>query len=340
MSPFLSIENLERQASQVLHDAGFDGELPVDPIEIAKTMGLSVHLAKFSDENTAGILRIDGENASIFVRSTDSPNRQRFTVAHELGHYVLHRREESDFVDTDISVAFLRRSDGDSESDRARRRRETQANLFAAAPPYARVFAFAGTGKRRRREQACEPLWRISRGSRHPARSHRRNWMSDGQSSKILPLENQDSRVLSSEEVDSIPTRRARRARPVSVRSDDLESELITNFKADVFRLEKSLKLRDLTLLRFDRRNNNLTDALSSAQYKLGKLESLGWRWRITKSALAALSLAGGVIAQCYDKADASLHTVFACPGSTLFAVGIATFIVSGLLLLALEVFT
>ena len=133
MSPFLSIENLERQASQVLHDAGFDGELPVDPIEIAKTMGLSVHLAKFSDENTAGILRIDGENASIFVRSTDSPNRQRFTVAHELGHYVLHRREESDFVDTDISVAFLRRSDGDSESDRARRRRETQANLFAAA---------------------------------------------------------------------------------------------------------------------------------------------------------------------------------------------------------------
>ena len=164
--------------------------------------------------------------------------------------------------------------------------------------------------------------------------------MSDGQSSKILPLENQDSRVLSSEEVDSIPTRRARRARPVSVRSDDLESELITNFKADVFRLEKSLKLRDLTLLRFDRRNNNLTDALSSAQYKLGKLESLGWRWRITKSALAAPSLAGGVIAQCYDKADASLHTVFACPGSTLFAVGIATFIVSGLLLLALEVFT
>ncbi|MBK2259571.1 ImmA/IrrE family metallo-endopeptidase [Francisella philomiragia] len=47
------------------------------------------------NENIAGILYLDN---SILVNYMDSSQRQRFTIAHELGHLELHRRmiEESD----------------------------------------------------------------------------------------------------------------------------------------------------------------------------------------------------------------------------------------------------
>ncbi len=39
--------------------------------------------------NVAGFLDI--QNKQIFVNQEDPPNRQTFTIAHEIGHYLLHR---------------------------------------------------------------------------------------------------------------------------------------------------------------------------------------------------------------------------------------------------------
>lgn len=39
---------------------------------------------------------------SVILNETDSPNRKRFTVAHEIEHFVLHRRDIGDGIEDDV----------------------------------------------------------------------------------------------------------------------------------------------------------------------------------------------------------------------------------------------
>jgi Zn-dependent peptidase ImmA (M78 family) len=80
----------EHEAKQILDTAWDDRPLPVDPIQIAQRLGIKVYAAGLA-EGVAGMLRKrPGLDPEIFVNGNDSLNRQRFTVAHELGHYVKH----------------------------------------------------------------------------------------------------------------------------------------------------------------------------------------------------------------------------------------------------------
>ncbi|WP_158784745.1 ImmA/IrrE family metallo-endopeptidase [Pantoea sp. BAV 3049] len=66
------------------------GGLPIDPKKIAALEGLSVESCpSFAAKNISGELVPSGESAVIRYNPTDSAKRQRFTIAHELGHYVL-----------------------------------------------------------------------------------------------------------------------------------------------------------------------------------------------------------------------------------------------------------
>lgn len=63
---------------------------PVVPIfQIAEQEGISLNFVKMPKklENVAGFF--DPENKVIFINNDDAPNRQTFTIAHELGHYIL-----------------------------------------------------------------------------------------------------------------------------------------------------------------------------------------------------------------------------------------------------------
>jgi Zn-dependent peptidase ImmA (M78 family) len=80
----------EREAQQILSNAWDGRPLPVDPIQIAQQLGIKVYTAGL-DEGVAGMLRKrPGLDPEIFLNGRDSLNRQRFTAAHELGHYVKH----------------------------------------------------------------------------------------------------------------------------------------------------------------------------------------------------------------------------------------------------------
>jgi Zn-dependent peptidase ImmA (M78 family) len=82
--------NPECEAQQILKTAWADRPLPVDPIQIARQLGIQVYTAGLA-EGVAGMLRKrPGLDPEIFVNGKDSLSRQRFTVAHELGHYVKH----------------------------------------------------------------------------------------------------------------------------------------------------------------------------------------------------------------------------------------------------------
>ncbi len=80
----------EREAQQLLSTAWGSRPLPVDPIQIAQQLGIKVYTAGL-DDGVAGMFRKrPGHDPEIFINGGDSLNRQRFTAAHELGHYVKH----------------------------------------------------------------------------------------------------------------------------------------------------------------------------------------------------------------------------------------------------------
>ena len=70
-----------------------DGHLtvPVDPEKIAEQFGLEVVRAPLENNVGGFILKKNGEVVRIYVNSNDSQERQKFTLAHEIGHYWLHR---------------------------------------------------------------------------------------------------------------------------------------------------------------------------------------------------------------------------------------------------------
>lgn len=93
---------------------------PVRLSQLAKALGVPVKAATLAP-GISGEIRPDGESFVIRVNRHDPSKRQRFTVAHELSHFLLH----VDQINTGISDDVLYRS---SLSDR----REAQANRLAA----------------------------------------------------------------------------------------------------------------------------------------------------------------------------------------------------------------
>jgi Zn-dependent peptidase ImmA (M78 family) len=98
---------------------------PVPVEEIAVNLGLEVRYAPFDGDLSGALVRSRGETY-IGVNSSDHPNRQRFTIAHELGHFLLHKGI-SLHVDKDFRVNLR---DGDSSA--GVNPEEMEANRFAA----------------------------------------------------------------------------------------------------------------------------------------------------------------------------------------------------------------
>ena len=100
---------------------------PVKAIPVAKDLGLKVYVSDTLSENVSGMIRKDQNHGgksgyAIFVNNKHVNARKRFTIAHEIGHYVLHRELIGDGI---IEDALLR-ANGLTNSI------ERQANAFAA----------------------------------------------------------------------------------------------------------------------------------------------------------------------------------------------------------------
>lgn len=94
----------------------FGIEAPPVPIEdIARGLGVVVHPVR--DPGWSGALTWKGDIPHVFLRDEDAPPRKRFTLAHELGHLLLHP--------TGTMFRDNARFSGDG--------REAEANRFAAA---------------------------------------------------------------------------------------------------------------------------------------------------------------------------------------------------------------
>lgn len=104
---------------------------PVAVRQIAADMGIDIKLDKV-DDNLSGFLYRDKKagRTIIGVNSAHSTNRQNFTIAHELGHYLLH---EGEVIHLDEERgAFTTINYRSAESAKTNNDNEKEANLFAA----------------------------------------------------------------------------------------------------------------------------------------------------------------------------------------------------------------
>lgn len=121
--PGRSSRVLRREASRLLER--FDVTAPAVPIDrIAKGLGAELRLLPYEGE-LAGMLARTGGRVVIGVNSLHHRNRQRFTIAHEIGHLLLHDVE----VHFDRDFKVRRR---DAVSSAATDPAEIEANRFAA----------------------------------------------------------------------------------------------------------------------------------------------------------------------------------------------------------------
>jgi hypothetical protein len=107
-----------KRVEDLLQKAGIDNA-PVDLYRIAETLYLGVHEASL--DGIDGCIVSMGEVGAILLNSDNyNRHRRRFTLAHEIGHFLLHRNIQRTYSDTDATM-------NDYHT-----REEHEANIFAA----------------------------------------------------------------------------------------------------------------------------------------------------------------------------------------------------------------
>ena len=103
-------------------------QYPVRVDRIAKAHGIRIRYEPLDDE-LSGMIFITDNQAVIGVNAHHSPNRQRYTIAHELGHYFLHADILREGAHVDTMITMLNR---DQEAALGIKNIEIEANQFAA----------------------------------------------------------------------------------------------------------------------------------------------------------------------------------------------------------------
>lgn len=116
--------SFKTSAADVLRVTRQSPEPPVDPLDIAAVLGIQVLIDEdLSGTGVSGYARTHPDGlAEVFLDEGEPWRRMRFTLAHEIGHVMMHP----------VGVEF--RDTRETMSGRAKlnRKREYQANRFAA----------------------------------------------------------------------------------------------------------------------------------------------------------------------------------------------------------------
>lgn len=115
----MSIESTAREVLNAWAKAGGDGgAMPVDLIGLLEHLGGAIAVRYEDGVHPESLFVDEPGEFTVFVPWNTSMVRDRFTIAHEIGHYVLH------YDGSGRSVAFQRYG---------RSRQESEANAFAGA---------------------------------------------------------------------------------------------------------------------------------------------------------------------------------------------------------------
>jgi Zn-dependent peptidase ImmA (M78 family) len=99
---------------------------PIPVGELAVALHIDVRYSVGNDDVSGALIRSD-DSVVIAVNSAQHENRQRFTIAHEIGHFLLHKGTRVHF-DDDFRVNYRK-----ADTTGAATVDEMEANWFAAA---------------------------------------------------------------------------------------------------------------------------------------------------------------------------------------------------------------
>lgn len=104
---------------------------PVDPSALAEKLGLAVKKLWLDDDMSGALVKVGPEKYEIHVNALHPQTRQRFTIAHELGHFVHHRTLLGEGVND--NRAYRTTAKGALYNPKIGPQQETEANRFAAS---------------------------------------------------------------------------------------------------------------------------------------------------------------------------------------------------------------
>lgn len=120
-------QDIEKKVTKLLDKHGIS-KVPIPVEKIAKAEGVPIVEMTFNGEISGALIR-SGGSSGIAVNATHHQNRKRFTIAHELAHFLLdHKDQDEDHIDWKFTI--IRR---DGKSSRASDAQEIDANAFAAS---------------------------------------------------------------------------------------------------------------------------------------------------------------------------------------------------------------
>jgi len=115
---------------------------PVRVDQVARSLGIEVQLRDFPDEVSGALFR-GPDHVVIAVNGKHHPNRRRFTIAHELGHHLLHPDSPA-YYDREHQIGMhLRAKVAGTQWDS----KEVEANRFAAELLMPRRLVLAAIGQ-------------------------------------------------------------------------------------------------------------------------------------------------------------------------------------------------
>jgi Zn-dependent peptidase ImmA (M78 family) len=121
-----------REVVERLLDEHAIKQAPVHAEHIAKRLKIDVKFEEAEDDLSGFLFRDPTSNKAIIgVNASHHENRKRFTLAHELGHFILHEGQTVHIDENPKKLPF-RINLRDEESAKGSDDDEKEANLFAA----------------------------------------------------------------------------------------------------------------------------------------------------------------------------------------------------------------
>lgn len=92
----IDFQSIKEKVDEILIEFDMYKKVPVDVLKICKIKDIDVKIVKFKDESICAAIHkskdAQGESKyTIYIKYTQSPLEQRVSIAHELGHYYLHK---------------------------------------------------------------------------------------------------------------------------------------------------------------------------------------------------------------------------------------------------------
>lgn len=120
-------ERIESITDNILNELNIKTPKGIKLEKIAKHLGVDIK-GEDLDFDVSGLFVMKNDKYYIRYNNTESEQRQRFTIAHELGHFILHKEDKPLFVDKNEKILYR-----NFDSSTGEIKKEREANAFAAA---------------------------------------------------------------------------------------------------------------------------------------------------------------------------------------------------------------